>query len=352
MSVRQKWGAAAFMATIVLAVAITVAVVAHLPGARRSAAVVPGSPLTGAHSPSAVAPGSASAIPTPSPAGAATSSPAPVTASRGTASRTNCAPNPHACGYPDATNTGVPAGTVLVAYSGPWTVTTAGTMISGKDIGQQLTIAAPSVVIKNSKLHGSGSYAIYVRSGSVTVEDAEIFGTYSGSAIGFDDWTGLRLNIHSMAYDATKLGSNVRLQDSYLHDFASAPGAHADGGQMQDAAQGNVFITHNTFVMNTRSGTNATSCLIFKPDFGSGPAGTIVVQNNLFSGGSPGDGDRSAWIFIDYTVNGHALANIQFLNNRLVRNSYQFGIMNTNGPPLVDRGNLWDQDGKPLSLIP
>jgi hypothetical protein len=54
--------------------------------------------------------------------------------------------------YPDATCTGVPAGTTLTNYIGSTTITTAGTVIDSKIINSCVVVNAPGVVIKNSKI--------------------------------------------------------------------------------------------------------------------------------------------------------------------------------------------------------
>ena len=77
---------------------------------------------------------------------------------------TNCAATPSSCGYPDASNTGVPSGTVLKSVpgqvsSGPgWyynaagndvIVTGKGTVLSGLYIPYNLVINASNVTVKN-----------------------------------------------------------------------------------------------------------------------------------------------------------------------------------------------------------
>ena len=52
--------------------------------------------------------------------------------------------------YPDAGCTGVPAGTVLTP-SGGLTITTAGTVIDGRDITGQVVVNAPNVTIRNTR---------------------------------------------------------------------------------------------------------------------------------------------------------------------------------------------------------
>src|SRR6266851_8418321 len=86
----------------------------------------------------------------------------------------NCTAVPSACGYPDATNSGVPAGTTLLAVpgqvsSGPgWhyvtsgyvAVTGAGAVLSGLYIPYNVDITASGVTIKNSRIVTSGSFAV------------------------------------------------------------------------------------------------------------------------------------------------------------------------------------------------
>ncbi len=85
----------------------------------------------------------------------------------------NCFAQPSSCGYPDPTNTGVPAGTALTA-SGSITVSTAGQVISGKDVTGQIYVNANNVTIENSRVtqtgncgttNTCGNYAIRVNSG-------------------------------------------------------------------------------------------------------------------------------------------------------------------------------------------
>jgi len=228
---------------------------------------------------------------------------------------------------------------VLTAWGGG-TITTANTVISGRDITGQVTIAAPGVVIKNSKIHiTNGYYDVYVQSGSVTIQDSELYGNPTGSTIGFDNWTGLRLNIHNFPDDGVKLGSNVLLQDSYIHDFATAAGAHADGGQMQSGVT-NLVVRHNTILAKTITGTGANAALFIAPDLGPSTNGPVTITGNLLSGGN----------YTVYIVDGnngqYFVQNISLTNNRWVRNSYQYGVVDIN-VPVTKSGNVWDDNNAP-----
>ena len=74
-------------------------------------------------------------------------------------SRSRRPPSPSPPRFPDASNTGVPAGTTLVGYSGPTTISTPGTVIDGRTLGC-VRVTAPGVVIRNSRLSCAGSYVV------------------------------------------------------------------------------------------------------------------------------------------------------------------------------------------------
>ena len=103
------------------------------------------------------------------------------------AAAAGCFASPHSCGYPDSTNTGVPAGTTLTP-SASKTVTTNGTVINGAEITGTVTVAADNVTIKNSKIirtsGGSGTYGVILNNGAdnFTIEHSEVVGPASETA--------------------------------------------------------------------------------------------------------------------------------------------------------------------------
>ena len=92
----------------------------------------------------------------------------PISAVVGTSSATEefCTNSFTTCGFGDpfAGSAGVPLGTTLTPYSGPTTITTAGTVIDDKEITSQLNINANNVTIENSDVDysNSGNAAINV----------------------------------------------------------------------------------------------------------------------------------------------------------------------------------------------
>jgi hypothetical protein len=233
-------------------------------------------------------------------------------------------------------NTGVPAGTTLTA-SGGLTVTTANTVIDAKDISGSVTIQASNVTIKRSKIHGSGSgNGVNVVSGSVTVQDSEIYGFENG--IAFGNWTATRVNLHNMTGDGVKLGSNVAFQDSWVHALTPAAGAHADGGQMQ-GGETNLVVRHNNIDATCSS---CNSALFLAPDQGPSTNGPVTITGNWLNGGN----------YSLYCVDGnngqYYVQNISIIGNRFGRNS-RYGSDNIN-VPITQSGNVWDDTGAALTL--
>src|ERR1022692_4966381 len=100
--------------------------------------------------------------------------------------QTNCAAVPSVCGFPDATNTGVPPGTKLKTVpgqvsSGPgwhfdsrgWVeVDGNGAVLSGLNIPYNLDISASNVTIKDVKVQASGQSSI--SASNVTIKDVKV----------------------------------------------------------------------------------------------------------------------------------------------------------------------------------
>jgi hypothetical protein len=106
--------------------------------------------------------------------------------------RGECVTVPHACGFPDATNTGVPGGTALRSVpgqvsSGPgWhfdpeggrlMVTARGTVLSGLSIPYNLEIDASDVTVRDVQVVTDGYFGISLRhTTGVTIEDCTVSG--------------------------------------------------------------------------------------------------------------------------------------------------------------------------------
>ena len=179
------------------------------------------------------------------------------------------------CGYPTLATTGVPSGTTLTAYTGPSTITVAGTVIDSKTAGC-LDVQAANVTIKNSRITGPCFWNVETSgSGTLLIQDSEInCVNNTGNGVSGSNFVALRLYIHNCE-NASEINANSQLIDSYLH-VSEVGAGHADDIQSQGG--NNVVIRHNTF-----AGLNPiTSSIISNPTQNSG----WLVENNFFSAGA------------------------------------------------------------------
>jgi len=179
--------------------------------------------------------------------------------------------------YPDASCTGVPPGTVLTVVNGGMTISTANAIVDSKDIRGCVTVNAPGVTIRNSKVTGRCIFGIQNNSTSgarLTVQDTEISCEGEFTGISSRNFTAIRVNVHDCE-NGLHVDGNVTLQDSYIHDLVNEGDNHADGIQMTEAL--GVVIQHNRIYAS-----NGTSSII-NPS--NGTLGTII-RDNLFAGGA------------------------------------------------------------------
>jgi len=292
---------------------------------RLDAAVAALKPISPSPSPSVTTPPTASTAPTsPGPTLVPTSSPSPTS-------------SPTLGAKPGPSNTGVPDGTTLTAYTGPTTITTAGTVIDGKDVSSALRIEAKNVVIRNSKIHGSDAIGIDTTdSGGLTISDSEVYDFETGLV--YSNFTAVRLDLHDLSYDGVKLSSNATVRDSWIHAPKPTPDAHWDGIQVQNGVV-NTLIQGNNI---DPSGADTNSALFLCPDLGPTTAGPLTVTGNWLNGGN-------------FTVNvldgnngQYFIRDIRVTNNRFGPD-HKYGYSNVN-VPITQSGNVVDATGAPLAL--
>ena len=248
-------------------------------------------------------------------------SPSPVPSA--SAIVTNCVPAPadtmtntvsHRCGFPDTTNTGVPAGVKLVNVpgqesSGPgWTydstngvvVTRAGTVIDGLNIDGGIEIKASNVIVENSAITETGDWwgiGLY-DSNYVTIKDCNISSPVASGVkrlqIGIKDVYGNTVGTHIIGNniwhtDTAIQMSNGVIEGNYIHDYGySDTGGnndHLNGISVGGGDPRPLLIQHNT-ILNNHDRTDAIA--LFQ-DFGNESNKTINA--NLLAGG-------------DYTIYG------------------------------------------------
>ncbi len=189
------------------------------------------------------------------PSGAAPSGAAPSGAAPSGAAQVpdECITVPHACGFPDATSTGVPSGTALRSVpgqvsSGPgWhfdpergyvMVTAPGTVLSGLSIPGSLEIDASDVTVQDVQVVTGGNFGISLRhTTGVTIEDSTISGRNltSGrvnSAIDdvYGDSTGMVIKNNDISQFRTGVQVSTGLiVGNYIHDPGYIHGDHTNG---------------------------------------------------------------------------------------------------------------------------
>ena len=194
--------------------------------------------------------------PTSSPTSAPTSAQAPSSGSTTSNGKTNCAAKPSVCGYPDETNTGVPAGLTL-QKSGSVIASRAGQVIDGLDSTGEIVVSAPNVVIKNTKVTGgkgagASDWVIIIRDSAddVTIQDSEITtpsGSEQDNACVFNISNSaprlLRVDIHGCSQGVSS-GAGL-IENSYIHDMSQVPGlSHVDS--IASNGDGGLIVRHNT----------------------------------------------------------------------------------------------------------
>ena len=199
-----------------------------------------------------------------------------------------CFSNPSSCGYPDASNTGVPAGTTLTP-SGSVTLSTPGQVLNSVDLTGSVTVTAPNVTIENSKLHttsgGSGTRVITLNQGATgfTLKDSEVYGNgsttnapQSGVWNHYDNSGAQVLRSYLHGFPDSWEGRVDLFKDSYGVVDAAYSGSH---DEIIYVCSTTVKVEHSTLI--NQHGQTAT---VFG-DTICGGGNTFTVTDSLLAGG-------------------------------------------------------------------
>lgn len=193
-------------------------------------------------------------------------------------------PEPTLGAFPNAANTGVPAGTVLSALActgDTLVITTNGTEIDSKTVNCDIEVRATGVVISKSKVIGS----VYTPDGatnySFRLEDSEVsFPTIDNSGrtmIGEAGFTVLRSEITG-GNRGIYCRKACTVQDSWIHGTKVTGTLHASAIRVSQGAT----LTHNTIHCDVEDSGEAgcSANMTGYPDFESVKNNTVT--NNLF----------------------------------------------------------------------
>jgi hypothetical protein len=285
------------------------------------------------------------------------------------ASAAGCFSTPSACGYPDATNAGVPAGTTLTA-SGSRTLSTAGQVLSGVDLTGDVTVTAPNVTIRDSKIHtnfgGEGTTAIELQNGATnfTLEDSEVYGNGSKTnAPQSGVWnhynnSGARM-VRSYIHGSPDNweGRIDLVQDSFMKIDATYGGAHSENIYVCGAA---VNVDHST--LYNESGETA---LVYGDGI-CGRGNIVSITNSLLAGGGYSIEPQAKGVGGGTTVvTGNHFARVVCPErqaswggwvcdgpvtnpNGYFPRSGNYGHATDLGSNVTWSGNIWDDNGQPV----
>jgi hypothetical protein len=241
--------------------------------------------------------------------------------------------------WPNASNTGVPPGTTLTNYTGPMTITTAGTVIDGKIINGTLTVKADNVTIRNSILRNMSFWGILADGNPINtrVENCEIdggSGTYHVTGLGLGGGANSAIigcNIHGMVI-AVNLWGQCLVQDNYIHDLlendTNVDARHFDGIAYRGGGGAvGPTINHNWVDMPAQEG--GTACIFIKSE--NGPVENTIVSNNHLTG-------QASMCCYSEASSGGTVSGVQFLNNVMQKGI--FGYWNIVGNTPVRSGNV------------
>jgi hypothetical protein len=312
-----------------------------------------------------------------SPTVAATASPSPSPVHktvRATPLRQNdCGPSPHACGFPDATNTGVPLGVTLRSVPGQvsqgpgWssdsagnvTVYGEGAVFAGFSVHGVVNVTASGVIVKDDAISNWGNDTsgdgvnLTGNPSNVTIENNDISSPYgtrgnNGLFAGIKDITGTARGTRVLNNNIADASTGIQLyigliEGNYVHDITPAsPDSHLNG-TTSNGSTIPLTIQHNT-VFNPNGQTDAVS--LFE-DFGV--EANVVINDNLLAGGGYA-------IYGGQNSGGPQAYNIRITNNRFSTIYYPqcgyygyIAAFDSSAPGNTWSGNVWDTTGAPVS---
>lgn len=196
--------------------------------------------------------------------------------------------------WPDASTTGVPAGTSLTPVSGNFETSSNGEIVEDLDVSDgAIVVQHTDILVRRCRVTITPpGFTFFIvenaatDAGTTTVEDVEL----NGGGVGGPGGAGgacvvRRCNIHNTE-NAFHILPNTTIEDSYIHDLIWEEPAHADGAETSpDVA--NVTITGNNFDL-----IGAINAAIQFDSSATNPNSAWLVENNRLvlydSGPNPG----------------------------------------------------------------
>jgi hypothetical protein len=209
--------------------------------------------------------------------------------------QTNCISDPSKCGYPDATNTGVPPGTALTSESQNISVSKAGTTIKDIALNGEISVEANNTTIEDSEItvegtqtcgKSCGGRGIWIKPGvtgtvikHVTCHGAAATGVNVTQYCIMSNDSDTTIEYLHAYYCTECLAGAMDLSESFIDETGAViPEEHYEDIYYGGGA-GPLIVNHNTML-----NPNGQTAVVFASvDFGDQT--TLTITNNLMAGG-------------------------------------------------------------------
>lgn len=281
--------------------------------------------------------------------------------STGPGNQTGCVSHPSACGYPDATNTGVPAGTNLIPISqaalpagATWngsmlTITGDNVTIDGLRVPGAIAVYGDGATIENTMVQDpSGQQAILVHTGATgaVIKNSTIAGMSPTSpesdGIQGNNLTAVGNYIYWTVEDVNGGGDIV--ENSYLVSDGSVPGGHNEPVEVDDGNWDPALVQHNTLL----NPLDQTAAIIVGGPWG--PLKNVTITDNLMAGGDYTlyCCQTDAW-GVDTPPSNTSITNNRFSREYFPKGGLYGPLADLNTTYTKFTGNVWDDSLAPLA---
>ena len=235
--------------------------------------------------------------------------------------------------FPDASCTGVPSGTSLVA-SGDITTTSNGQTIDAKLVNGDIVLDHDNVTITNSRIKGRvwahGHRGLTLSNVDIGPDSCAATAGSFPTIVQADGFTLTQTRVHHNDADLIQIGGGqpVLIQDSVLDRTCYYDGAHLDAFQYYDpGGQVNATIIHSVLDSRPVNVVGLGNAAIQWGDF-PGSDTVLTLYHNKFAGGN------FTTQLNDASISSHVL--IDAHDNVYVKDSYQYGPCTSGGSDNFD----------------
>ena len=241
--------------------------------------------------------------------------------------------------FPNATNTGIAAGTKLTPATSN-TISAPG-VYSGLIFTGTVNIRSNDVTLENCMIVGTPNdgfeLAVVGNLSNVVIQNDEIAGAGDRSTqtgvygiyIENDSQVTINaVNIHDVGTGVMLSDGQVIVENSYVHNFASGPGTHYNGvAHFGSGGSDFSLLIKNNAIINQLTQTDAVMLQNY-----FGPINNVTVTNNLLYGGAYP-------LYVEGQYSGGPVTNVSITDNDLGLGPGSFGYTDFNRTSPVFTGN-------------